>query len=385
MHFHAGGGSFERRVLVMKPAKSYTHFTLEERFLIELKLNDLVPISEIALILKRPYASVSREIIRNSRIQSYRYKYSGKFHRPCAHINDCTRLNVCKKRCNRYLCSKCKHINCTSECEDFEEIGCIRLKVKSRVCNGCAQRAHCSLTKRLYQAKWADNLACAKDVEAKSGLRVDKEEFSLMLEVIREGLMQGKSLHHICSEYKSFPYSERSIYRLISLGKCSPTLISIDLPKAVKYSMRKKHEEKVVFQIPYRSYADYLSLDETKRQWCIQMDSVEPRKGCTKVILTFLVVPWKLLLGFVIDKKDPMCVKQKLDELERALGFECFSSYFEDILTDRKVEFSKYLELEHSVIYPRRQRAHIYYCDPRAPQQKGALEKYFLKVLLLII
>ena len=58
MHFHAGGGSFERRVLVMKPAKSYTHFTLEERFLIELKLNDLVPISEIARFLKRPYASV---------------------------------------------------------------------------------------------------------------------------------------------------------------------------------------------------------------------------------------------------------------------------------------------------------------------------------------
>ena len=104
----------------------------------------------------------------------------------------------------------------------------------------------------------------------------------------------------------------------------------------------------------------------------VEMDTVEGKKG-GKVLLTFLFRNSKLMLAFIMDDKTSNSVLKVFNWLEGILGNELFEKTFPVILTDNGSEFSNPLSLEFNNEGIGRTR--IFFCDPSASYQKGAIEK----------
>ncbi len=101
------------------------------------------------------------------------------------------------------------------------------------------------------------------------------------------------------------------------------------------------------------------------------MDTVEGRKG-GKVILTFHFRKTKCLLAFLLKRKTQECVKAIFDNLEAKMGTKKFKQLFQVVLTDNGSEFSNPSLLEKGI---KGKRTAVFYCNPYASYQKGALEK----------
>ena len=102
------------------------------------------------------------------------------------------------------------------------------------------------------------------------------------------------------------------------------------------------------------------------------MDTVEGKKG-GKVLLTMFFRSSKLMLAFLLKHKDSINVLKVFDYIESILGNDLFESTFPIILTDNGTEFSNPLSLEFNQEGIGRTR--IFYCNPEASYQKGAIEK----------
>lgn len=75
-----------------------------------------------------------------------------------------------------------------------------------------------------------------------------------------------------------------------------------------------------------------------------------------------------------MDNKTTECVEKAFKRIKEILGIELFTKVFEVILTDNGSEFSNPMSIEKDektgeVI------SHVFYCDPGASWQKGAIEK----------
>jgi len=103
----------------------------------------------------------------------------------------------------------------------------------------------------------------------------------------------------------------------------------------------------------------------------VQMDTVEGTKG-GKVLLTIHFTNSQFMLAFIRDANTSQSVIDVFNDLESKLSFEIFSTLFPVILTDNGSEFSNPLSIEFNK--QGHQRTHIFYCDPSAPYQKGAVE-----------
>ena len=103
------------------------------------------------------------------------------------------------------------------------------------------------------------------------------------------------------------------------------------------------------------------------------MDTVEGRKG-GKVFLTLLFRQSKFMLIYLMENKTMECVEEVFKGIKKIIGIELFKKIFEVILTDNGSEFfnpisiEKDEETEEVVSY-------VFYCDPGASWQKGAIEK----------
>lgn len=102
------------------------------------------------------------------------------------------------------------------------------------------------------------------------------------------------------------------------------------------------------------------------------MDTVEGKKG-GKVLLTMLFRNSKLMLAFLLQDKTRNSVLKVFNWLESILGNELFEKTFPVILTDNGIEFSNPLSLEFN--YDGIGRTRIFFCNPGASYQKGAIEK----------
>ena len=102
------------------------------------------------------------------------------------------------------------------------------------------------------------------------------------------------------------------------------------------------------------------------------MDTVEGKKG-GKVLLTILFRNSKLMLAFLLNDKTSNSVLKVFNWLESILGNELFERTFPIILTDNGTEFSNPLSLEFNNEGIGRTR--IFFCNPGASYQKGAIEK----------
>ena len=151
---------------------------------------------------------------------------------------------------------------------------------------------------------------------------------------------------------------------------------NIDLPRKVKYKLRKPHPSEIndmgIFE--GRTYKDFSAfMAQHPDTNAVVMDTVVGCEGSHKVFLTLYFRCCKLMLIYLLPGKTTSCVKKVFDSIEKALGTLAFCQLFPVILTDRGSEFSDPDALEtgtDGVI-----RTSIYYCDPMASGQKGALEK----------
>jgi len=103
----------------------------------------------------------------------------------------------------------------------------------------------------------------------------------------------------------------------------------------------------------------------------VEMDSVEGVKG-GKVLLTLHFLESQFMLAFIRNANTSLSVIDTFERLYGALRPDSFQALFPVVLTDNGSEFSNPSALEFDKEGNR--RTYIFYCDPSAPYQKGAVE-----------
>jgi IS30 family transposase len=333
--------------------KNFKHFSINERTIIEQSLKIKKSLREIASSLNRHPSSVSREIKSHLIIRE-----TGAYGRP---FNNCL---------FRYDCG---HI-CKKQCSDFTEEICTLFSKPPYVCNGCFKKSRCTLRKRFYSAKAAQNESHLVLTETRNGIDIDEKEISRIDGIISPLIFKGQSIHHICINNKDvIMHSEKSIYNYIDYGLLSA--INLDLPRKVRYRPRKKLE--VHFKVDKacrigRTYKDFLEFMYANPDTpVVEMDTVEGKKG-GKVLLTIHFTEPQLMLSFIRKSNTSRSVTEIFQILLNTLKTKDFCRLFPIILTDNGSEFSNPAAIEFDEEGKR--LTYVFYCNPSSPYQKGAIE-----------
>jgi len=349
------------------------HLTLSDRSTIETQLDKRTSFKLIALALDKDPSTISKEVrahLTVERVGGYHIKYNA-----CINRQHCLISGLCSP-CNagkRYkLCRSCGM--CNRFCPDFVHYDCPLLSKPPYVCNGCSRRPGCTLEKHVYHAKTADDCYRTGLSEQRKGISYCEEDLMHFDSIITPLIMQSQSIHHICAtNYDRLMVSERTIYRLIDDRLL--TAMNIDLPRKVRFKQRKNKKTLKMDRHcrKGREYECFLEVMEDHPDFPItQIDTVEGRKG-GKVLLTIHFVRAGFMLAFLRSYNDSRSVTVIFDRLYECLGPERFRKLFDVILTDNGSEFSHPSAIEFDAGGDR--RAHLFYCDPNAPFQKGAAER----------
>lgn len=349
-----------------------THLSLDDRITISQMLSEHQSFKQIALAIDKNCTSISREV--RNHMQFKRTGGYGRSYNACLHRRNCSNRSLCascsspkKKHCS--LCEKCN-----TNCPDFVEETCARLKKPPYVCNPCPDRGGCTLEKRFYDAAFADHEYRDLLSESRSGISYSEEEIRRLDEMVSPLIFRGQSLNHICANNRdALMISESSLYRLVGYNVFRAR--NIDLPRKVRYGRRRKTK---VFKVDKacrigRTYEDFTSFCSIHPDLPVtQMDSVEGKKG-GKVLLTIHFLKAELMLAFLRDANDSQSVLDLFERLYLELRPDIFMSVMPLILTDNGSEFSNPKAIEYD--RQRNQRTRIFYCNAASPGQKGSAEK----------
>lgn len=342
----------------MKEHLANKHLTLEARQYIEIGLDKGRNFAEISNDLNKHRTTIMREVQKR------------KFKKIPSSFNNSG--NRCKHK------FECKKFDCDSKVKCYEEEICLKLTKPPYVCNSCEEKRICRKVKYYYYAKFANNEYEEIRSESRLGINLSKEEIYELDKLISPLLKEKKqTIAHI---YNNYPdeiwFSRATMYNYIDLGVF--TAKNIDLPRKVRYKKRKssttqtKRRETVIRQ--GRTYEDFKEyIEKHSEASIVEMDTVEGIKG-GKVFLTLLFRQSKFMFIFLLEEKTTECVIERFKQIQKMLGKELYQKAFEIILTDNGSEFfdplsiEKYVETDDIV-------AHVFYCDPGASWQKGAIEK----------
>lgn len=347
------------------------HFNLSDRISIEHYLNNAYSFKAIGRELNRDCTTISKEVKKN--IIHKKTGGYGKSFNNCLHRFDCKHSYLCDNPdCKNRYCRFCSR--CTSICKDFEEEKCIKLLKPPYVCNGCGELKKCRLEKSLYSADIAQKQYEKYRSESRSGITIDESEAKRLDDFISPLIRNGQSIHHICSNNADIIMcSEKTIYNYMDSNLF--TARNLDLPRKVRYRPRKKSvnsfkvDKACRFGRTYEDFHAYIS--ENLDTPVVEMDSVEGVKG-GKVLLTIHFIQPQFMLSFLRSANTSRSVIDIFDELYSVLNADVFIRLFPVILTDNGSEFSNPSAIEFDSQGKRRTR--IFYCDPSAPYQKGAVE-----------
>lgn len=335
------------------------HLTYEERNFIEIGLTQGRNFTEIGEDLKKDRRTISREV------QKHKFKKMPKgFDR---------KENLCKHRreCGMFDCSKEK-----KEC--YEEDVCYKITGAPYVCNGCEEKNKCRKIKYYYYAKFANDEYEEKLRTSRYGINLSKEQAYEIDKLITPLIKEKKqSIGHV---YANHPdelwFSRTTMYKYVDLGVFS--FRNIDLPRKVKYKKRKENEKQRIRRETVirknRTYEDFQEyIAKHSEATIVEMDTVEGIKG-GKVFLTLLFRQSKFMLIYLMEEKTMKCVEKAFNRIKQILGIEKFKKVFEVILTDNGSEFFNPISIETDketgeII------SHVFYCNPGASWQKGAIEK----------
>lgn len=350
---------------------THKHFSLSERIKIEEFLNKSYSFKAIARELNRDCTTIAKEVKKHitlKKVGSY-----GQAFNNCKNAFKCTRTRLCKSMDCKYR--YCKHCAmCSKFCNDFTEEKCLKLSKPPYVCNGCNKRKNCRLEKSFYSAEDANKEYKSLLCTSRDGINTDIEELKRIDNFISPLIKNGQSIHHVCSNNKDIIMcSEKTIYNYIALNLLSAR--NIDMPRKVRYRLRKN--KKISFKIDKtcrigRKYEDFNTfISQNPDTPIVEMDTVEGIKG-GKVLLTIHFIESQFMLAFLRDANTSQSVIEIFDSLYNILSPIVFKKLFQLVLTDNGSEFSnpKALEFDSNGI----PRTRIFYCDPSAPYQKGAIE-----------
>jgi IS30 family transposase len=349
------------------------HMTLSERKDIEILIREGKPFKEIGRILGKDCTTISKEI-RYHLIERKSGAW-GQAYNACALRFGCKKSLMCSNQdCGRKKCNFCSI--CNNFCDSFIEEKCRKLDKPPYVCNGCDHLKKCTLRKKLYVAKDAQDEYEYIRSEARTGIAITEGELNHLDQLLTPLLRNGQSIHHICvNSADSIMYSEKTLYHYIDSGLINAR--NIDLPRKAKYRPRKKvgliHKVDRKCRIG-RTYDDFHSyMEENNHPLVVQMDSVIGRVS-GKVLLTLHFVKAEFMLAFLRDANDSQSVIDVFDGLNERLGIDMFKKLFPVLLGDNGSEFSnpRAIECDRTT---GELRASVFYCDPLASFQKGSAEK----------
>jgi IS30 family transposase len=348
------------------------HLTKEDRIVIEERLTQGESFKSIARQLGKDPTTISKEI-RNH----LQFRQKGCYGRPfndCRNRMQCPVQHLCGNRqCNRF-CRFCRSLRCSTLCPDYEQQICSKLSNPPYVCNGCSKKKSCTLEKRVYSAKKAQQEYEEVLSEARQGVQLTEEEALRLDTLISPLLKKGQSLHHIWVNHRDeIMVHKRSLYNYVAAGIFSAR--NLDMPRIVRMGKRKK--KKAGFKVDAkcrigRTYKDYLTfIQQQPGQIVVEMDTLEGRIG-GKVLLTLHFTNPQFMLAFIRDANTSRSVTTIFDMLWQTLGADVFRNLFQVLLADNGSEFSNPLAIELDPQGQRRTR--LFYCDPQASFQKGAVE-----------
>lgn len=319
--------------------KGSKHLTLIERQKIREMLDENENCKSIAIVLAKDERSVSREIKkRRNKQENRRYGLYGK----------------------------------------KDDTGCKKLARFPFVCNGCEKRKYCCKQyKFFYEPSIAQENYEIILRDSRIGLDITLEDKATFDAILKEGISNGQSIHHIVEANKDkIRYSERSAYRLVDR---SQTFIqSLDLRRKVKLKPRKhyvyKEDNKRVRK--GRTYADYIAfLAKNPSIHPVQIDTVESvSTGIHKCLLTIHFPSLRFMLAFVLKQKCKDEVTRVFLHLKDLLGNELYKKLFPVILTDRGSEFCDPEMIEVDTITGEL-LTRVFFCDSYSSFQKGAIEE----------
>lgn len=319
--------------------KGSSHLTIDERQKILEMLDENENCKTIATVVAKDERTVSREIKkRRNRQDNRRYGLYGK--------------------------------------KDDSE--CKRLQRFPFVCNGCDKRKYCCKQyKFFYEPSIAQENYEIILRDSRIGLDITLEDKITFDTILKDGLSNGQSIHHIVEANKDkLRYSERSAYRLVDR---SQTIVQpLDLRRKVKLKPRKhyvyKEDNKRVRK--GRTYADFIAyLAENPLIHPVQIDTVESvSTGIHKCLLTIHFPSLRFMLIYVLKQKCKDEVTRVFLELRKLLGNELYKKMFPVILTDRGTEFCN-PELIEADTETGEVLTRVFFCDSYSSFQKGAIEE----------
>ena len=350
----------------------YKHLAQEERIIIEHKLTQKESFKSIARELCKDPTTIAKEI--RGHVQFRKTGSYGKAFNDCLKRRDCTVYHLCgNSRCKR-LCCFCSLHTCSTLCSDYLQESCLKLLKPPYVCNGCKDKRGCTLEKRVYSAAHAQKEYEATRSESRQGIEITEEEALRINSVISPLLMKGQSLHHICINHADeIMMNERSLYNYVDNGIFEAK--NLDMPRVVRMGIRKKKKDRFKVDTKCRigrTYQDYLKfISEHPGLTLVEMDSVEGNKG-GKVLLTLHFVIPQLMLAFIRDANTSQSVIDAFDQLYMDLTPAVFCKLIQVSLGDNGSEFSNPIAIDTGL--SGEQRTRVFYCDPQASWQKGAVE-----------
>lgn len=348
------------------------HLTQSDRIIIEQLLNNRCSFRFIAQELSKDPTTISKEVknhILYKQIGAY-----GKAFNNCLHRYGCTLSGLCSKPgCRKKLCWNCATTSCTTICEIFKKSTCTHLSKPPYVCNGCETRRKCTLEKQLYSASYAQKEYESIRSESRQGIQLSESEALRLNFIISPLLKKGQSLHHICINHMDkIMCGERTLYNYVNYNIF--TARNIDMPRSVRMGKRKpKRNFKIDKKCRIgRTYDDFINfIEEHPHIPIVQMDTLEGIKG-GKVLLTIHFTVPQLMIAFIRDANTSQSVIDIINQLYSKLQPDTFLAILSVVLTDNGSEFSNPQAIEFDKEGNR--RTNIFYCDPAAPYQKGAVE-----------
>lgn len=352
---------------------------MEERVLIEDRLNFQKSIRSIANELGKSPSTILREITKHSII--IREEFTD-----CLNRKDCDYRHLCGKSACKKLCNRCS-IPCRKFCTDYVKSYCDKLTVSPYVCNGCRDVHLCRRERNIYKASKAEQFYRNELIFSRSGFDITENELNIINSLASPMLKNGLSPYHIKQTYgEKLPISESTLRRMVNRNELDAR--NIDLRDKVKRRPRKTtnntiRNKNLTTQKLGHFYRDYLQYIENHDVFVSEMDCVEGLKNEEPVLLTLTLKSLSIQLAFIMEHQTSECVIETLNKIENALGKDLFASVFQLILTDNGSEFTDIPGMETSCIDGTK-RTKIYFCEPNRSDQKGTCENHHKMIRYVI-
>ena len=364
----------KQEVIMSKEIKGdHKHLTLSDRIYIEQALLRGDNFRTIARALGKDPSTISLEIRKFVEWDDGRHAL--RTGNDCVRYGICEKTKMCRSACANN-CKSCYYNNCEVLCSNYEPYLCDELKSPPYVCNSCKVQRTCQATQIHYRAEEAHTRYRTILSESRAGINMTPEQLRELDEFISPLIKQGQPLSHIFSTYGDvIPCSRKTIYNYLDMGIF--TVKNIDLPRRVRYKLRKKRRGENPIKYAYRNrrtYKDFLKYTEMFPDYeVVEMDTVKGSRDAGKCLMTLLFRKSSFMLIFLLPSCTQKAVQDVFDTLYDLLGPVVFRKTFRIILTDNGPEFKDPWSIEMTA--NRKRRARVFYCDPYKSNQKGRLEK----------